>query len=126
MTQFVTIVKSFGFSAAHHFPNMPDGHPYRRMHGHSFKVELALTGTPDPRHGWVQDFNEVSAAVEGVRDVLDHNCLNDVPGLELPSLENICIWLWDRLKRPLPALSCVTVSRESNGEACHYTGPVKT
>jgi 6-pyruvoyltetrahydropterin/6-carboxytetrahydropterin synthase len=124
MTNVVTIVKSFGFSAAHFFPNMPEDHPYRRMHGHTFKVELALTGIPNPQSGWVQDFDQVNTAISTVRETLDHNCLNDIPGLELPSLENISIWLWERLKGALPALSCVTVSREGNGEACHYTGPI--
>ena len=123
MTDRVTITKSFVFSAAHWFPTMPEGHRYRRMHGHSFAVELALTGVPDSEHGWLQDFDEVAAAVEAVRAELDHTCLNDIAGLELPSLENLSIWIWRRLVPSLPALSRVTVRRDACGESCTYEGP---
>lgn len=123
MNRQVTIVKSFTFDAAHYLPSMPTEHRYRRLHGHSFQVELALTGKPDPKHGWVQDFDEVAAAVASMRETLDHHCLNEIPGLEQPSLENIAIWIWDRAAVALPALSRVTVRRDSCGEACTYNGP---
>ncbi|MDA1326768.1 MAG: 6-carboxytetrahydropterin synthase [Proteobacteria bacterium] len=123
MTHRVTITKSFVFSAAHYFSTMPEGHRYRRIHGHSFGVELALTGEPDPEHGWLQDFDEFAAAVDAVRETLDHTCLNDIAGLEQPSLENLSIWIWQQLKEPLPALSRVTVRRDASGEGCTYEGP---
>jgi len=123
MIHRVTISKRFVFSAAHWIPTMPVGHRYRRMHGHSFAVELALTGEPGSEHGWLQDFDEVAAAVDAVRATLDHTCLNDIAGLEQPSLENLSIWIWQRLKEPLPALSRVTVSRDTCGESCTYEGP---
>jgi 6-pyruvoyltetrahydropterin/6-carboxytetrahydropterin synthase len=113
MTAWVTIVKTFTFDAAHYLPSMPEGHRYRRLHGHSFQVELALTGTPDAAHGWVQDFDEISTAIEAMRETLDHHCLNDIPGLEQPSLENIAVWIWDRAGAALPALSSVTIRRDS-------------
>lgn len=119
----VTIVKSFAFDAAHYLPSMPDGHRYRRLHGHSFQVELALTGVPDATHGWVQDFEEIEAAIAAIRETLDHSCLNDIPGLEQPSLETIAVWIWNRACKTLPALSRVTVRRDSCGEACIYEGP---
>jgi 6-pyruvoyltetrahydropterin/6-carboxytetrahydropterin synthase len=123
MAARVTIVKTFTFDAAHFLPSMPEGHRYRRLHGHSFQVELALTGTPDPAHGWVQDFEEIAAAIAEMRETLDHHCLNDIPGLEQPSLETIAAWIWDRARPALPALSRVTIRRDSCGEACIYEGP---
>jgi 6-pyruvoyltetrahydropterin/6-carboxytetrahydropterin synthase len=121
MTDHVTIIKEFAFNAAHYFPAMPEGHRYRRMHGHSFRVELALTGTPNAEHGWVQDFDEIDAAISGTQETLDHTCLNDIPGLEQPSLENLSIWIWKQMKGAL--LSSVTVRRDASGEACIYEGP---
>ena len=101
----------------------PTGHRYRRLHGHSFQVELALTGTPNAEHGWIQDFEEVAAAIASMRETLDHTCLNEIPGLEQPSLENIAAWIWRRARDVLPALSRVAVRRDSCGEACTYEGP---
>ena len=123
MADRVTIVKQFGFNAAHYFPNMPEGHRYRRMHGHSFRVEVALRGAPSAEHGWVQGFHDVADAIEGVRETLDHTCLNDIPGLENPSLEVLSIWIWNALQPSLPLLSRVAVFRDSEGEACIYEGP---
>ena len=42
-------------------------------------------------------------------DVLDHNYLNDVPGLDNPTSENLARWVWERLKPDLPLLAAVTV-----------------
>jgi 6-pyruvoyltetrahydropterin/6-carboxytetrahydropterin synthase len=123
MSTRVTIVKSFSFDAAHYLPSMPEGHRYRRLHGHSFQVDLAMTGEPNREHGWVQDFEEVAAAIASIRETLDHHCLNEIPGLEQPSLENIAVWIWNRACAALPSLSRVTVRRDSCGEACVYEGP---
>jgi 6-pyruvoyltetrahydropterin/6-carboxytetrahydropterin synthase len=61
--------------------------------------------------------------VDALRATLDHTCLNDIAGLEQPSLENLSIWIWQRLKELLPSLSRVTVSRDACGESCTYEGP---
>jgi 6-pyruvoyltetrahydropterin/6-carboxytetrahydropterin synthase len=79
------------------------------MHGHSYRVELRLQGAVDPRTGFVADFFDVEAAFGPLLDALDHRCLNDVAGLENPTAENIAIWIWDRIKPVLPALSEVRV-----------------
>ena len=50
------IVKEFGFEAAHYFGHKPEGHENTRVHGHSFKAEVALTGEPDAASGCVVDF----------------------------------------------------------------------
>ena len=111
----------FLFDAAHRFPAMPDGHKYGRLHGHSFRAEVALAGDPDPKTGFVVDFAEVETACEKLRATLDHGCLNDIAGLETPSLENIARWLWKQLKPALPLLCRVTVRRDSCRQTCvHY------
>lgn len=115
------IVKSFRFEAAHHLPSFPEGHPYRRLHGHSFRVEIALRAAPSGPHGWIVDFAEVEAALGEVRARLDHGFLNDVEGLEQPTLENIALYIAMAVRPRLPALSRVSVYRESCGEACHWT-----
>ena len=45
----------FAFSAAHALP-LYEG-PCQRMHGHNYKVRVALTGDLDPKSGMVFDFS---------------------------------------------------------------------
>ncbi|MBK8176821.1 MAG: 6-carboxytetrahydropterin synthase [Rhodospirillales bacterium] len=116
------IAYEFGFDAAHHFLHQPEGHLYRRMHGHSFFVEVAIAGDPDPATGFVVDLAALEAASDELRRQLDHTLLNDVPGLEVPSLENIAIWTWERLAPQFSGLARVTVRRPSCRQSCVYRG----
>ena len=113
----------FGFDAAHRFTHFPPGHPNHGVHGHSFQVEIAVRGEPDPGTGFVMDFAELEKACGELRGALDHHLLNDVEGLDKPSLENLCAWIWRRLAPRFPSLARVTVRRDSSGQACVYSGP---
>ena len=53
--------KSFQFEAAHLLPHLPFTHKCRRLHGHSFKVELVVAGECDPKLGWLMDYAEIKA-----------------------------------------------------------------
>jgi 6-pyruvoyltetrahydropterin/6-carboxytetrahydropterin synthase len=116
------IVKAFRFDAAHFLPTAPPGHPYRRMHGHSFEGEAALAGEPDPQAGWIVDFAVVAATLGALRERLDHHLLNEIDGLALPTLERLAAWIWRELRPSLPGLVRVTVRRQSEGESCTYRG----
>ena len=116
-----TIVKTFRFEAAHRLPNAPEGNKCRRLHGHSFVVEVAVEGEVDPHTGWVMDFANIKAAVQPLIDQLDHYYLNEIEGLENPTSEAIAAWLWDRVLPGLPLLSCVAV-RETCTARCEYRG----
>jgi len=113
----------FGFDAAHRFEHYPAGHPHATLHGHSFQVEVALRGEPDPRTGFVADFGEVERACTEVRSALDHRLLNDVDGLAQPSLEHLCVWIWRRLAPRFGSIARVVVGRDSCGQSCAYFGP---
>lgn len=117
------ISKSFQFDAAHQLAaNVTPGHCYAGIHGHSFAVTLAFAGVPDAQTGWIRDFAQIDAAIQDVRARLDHSYLNEVPGLERPTLERICAWIWDQVKPRLPELVRVSITRGSCGEGCVYTG----
>jgi 6-pyruvoyltetrahydropterin/6-carboxytetrahydropterin synthase len=115
------IYKKFSVEAAHWLPNVPEGHKCGRLHGHSFHIELHLTGPVDARMGWVEDFAEVKSAFKILEDKLDHRCLNEVEGLENPTSENLARWIWDHLKPELALLSKVVVE-ETCTSGCIYTG----
>lgn len=115
------IAYRFGFDAAHRFGSYPEGHPYHGVHGHSFQVEVAVGGKPGAS-GFIVDFGDIEKACAEVRAALDHRMLNEVKGLDTPSLENLSIWIWGRLSPKLPGLARVTVRRDSIGQSCSYSG----
>lgn len=117
----VTLAKSFTFEAAHFLPCFPDGHKCRRMHGHSFKVEVVVEGEMDPAKGYLVDYGDIKKAISPVHDALDHRCLNEVAGLENPTAEMLAKWVWDRLKPTLPLLTQVIVC-ETCTSRCVYEG----
>lgn len=108
-TTWIRITKSFTFDAAHWLPHVPDGHKCRRLHGHTYEVEVGLEGELDPRLGWVTDYGDVSRAVDPVIRELDHRCLNEITGLENPTAEVLATWLHGRLQAALPTMTDVTV-----------------
>ena len=120
--EVISISKEFRFDAAHFLPTADKGHPNARLHGHSFVAQVTLEGRPDAASGWVRDFAEVDAAIAEIRARLDHHLLNEVEGLQQPTLERIARFIFDALKRSLPELAAVTVRRDSLGEACTYRG----
>jgi 6-pyruvoyltetrahydropterin/6-carboxytetrahydropterin synthase len=117
------IYKEFTFEAAHFLPSAPIGHPNARVHGHSFRVRVTLDGEPHAETGLVVHFDDVEAGFAGVREALDHRFLNDIEGLEAPTLERIAMWLWDRLHNRLPGLAEIQVARDTCREGCIYRGP---
>jgi 6-pyruvoyltetrahydropterin/6-carboxytetrahydropterin synthase len=118
------IFKEFSIEAAHWLPNVPEGHKCRRLHGHSFRIAIYVSGPLDPQLGWVMDFGEIKAAYKSIEDQIDHRCLNEVAGLENPTSENLARWLWTRLRPALPLLSKIVV-QETCTSGCVYLGQNK-
>jgi 6-pyruvoyltetrahydropterin/6-carboxytetrahydropterin synthase len=113
------ITKAAAFDAAHRLPaGGPEGSPYTRLHGHSFRVEATVRGPARPPVGWVDDLGALDAALREIAAGLDHGLLNDLPGLESPTLEALCVYFADRLKPRFPGLARIAVLRPSVGERC--------
>jgi 6-pyruvoyltetrahydropterin/6-carboxytetrahydropterin synthase len=114
----VEITQQFTFDAAHHLA--AGAGENRRMHGHSFYVEVTLQGAPDPKTGFLRDFGEVDEGLKSVRDMLDHRLLNEVEGLGAPTLENLARFIYVRAKARLPEVARVKIARPSHGQSCTY------
>lgn len=110
--------KEFTFEAAHRSP------PFEGLHGHSFKVQVVMRGTPDPVFGWSHNLYEVDKPLKEVRARLDHTYLNDIEGLAYPTLENVTRWIWGELHGRIDGLSRVVLTRGRDGdvEGCSYSG----
>lgn len=115
------IFKEFTFEAAHRLPFVPEDHKCARLHGHSFRVEIHVSGEVDARTGWIMDFADIKSAFKPLYNRLDHHYLNEVEGLENPTSENLARWIWDRLESTLPGLSRIVV-RETCTSGCVYVG----
>ncbi len=115
------IYKQFQIEAAHLLPNLPEEHKCRRLHGHSFSIDIHVEGELVEETGWVMDFADIGKAFQPIFDKLDHRFLNEVEGLENPTSENIARWIWQRLKPELPELKTIYV-KETCTSGCVYEG----
>lgn len=115
------IFNLYHIEAARRLPGLPESHPCSRVHGHSFRVEIYVSGPVNVDTGWVMDFADLDAAFAPVKAQIDHRYLNDIPGLECPTSERLAQWIWQRLKPAVPGLSKVIVL-ETHRSGCVYTG----
>ena len=86
------------FHAARQLPNLPDGHPARRLHGHGFVARVRAQLPAD----WAQfagaATGQLNAALAEQVAALDYRNLNEI--MELPSDAALAVWLRDRLALP--------------------------
>ena len=115
------IYTDFRFEAAHLLPKVPEGHKCARLHGHSYHIRITIEGEVDPETGWIMDFDVINQSFDPLLEKLDHHYLNDIEGLENTTSENLCRWIWTRLKPALPELTEVEV-RETCDAGCRYRG----
>ena len=110
------IYKTFRFDSAHHLTGVPPTHKCFGMHGHGYVLEVHVKGDVDPQTGFVIDYSDISDICDPLVRDLDHKVLNDIEGLENPTSENLCIWIWDKIKPKLPLLyKLVIKATESSG-----------
>jgi len=117
----VSLTKSFTFEAAHWLPTFPEGHKCRRLHGHSFHVDVVVAGEVPVEKGYLVDYGEIKQAMAPIKGQLDHYLLNEIEGLENPTAEMLAKWVYDRLKPSLPLLEAVRVHETCTTEA-EYRG----
>jgi 6-pyruvoyltetrahydropterin/6-carboxytetrahydropterin synthase len=118
-----TVFKEFTFEAAHLLPNVTPGHKCGRLHGHSYRIRIEVTGEVLERSGWVIDYADIAAAWQPVFEQLDHRYINDIPGLENSTSENLAHWIYDRMQ----SVGCTRVIvRETCTAGCEYSGVPST
>ncbi|MBL0309350.1 MAG: 6-carboxytetrahydropterin synthase QueD [Bacteroidetes bacterium] len=115
------LYKEFSFEAAHFLPKVADDHKCKKMHGHSYKVIVYINGPIDLLTGWVMDFADLNRAFQPILSQIDHTVLNNVEGLENPTVECLTVWIWERLFPSLPLLSKIVI-QETSTSGCIYEG----
>ncbi len=112
------ITQRFFFDAAHTLKRKIEAEGSRRIHGHTYHCEVALAGTPDAQSGMVSDLGFLRAHLDAVRDQLDHHYLDEVAGLGVPTLENLCTYVWRAVEPAFANVSRVRVWRDGMGDGC--------
>ncbi len=114
------ISKTFALEAAHRLPHVPKGHKCERLHGHSFQVTVHVRGDVDPHFGWIVDFAEITRAWAPLHELLDHRFLNEVPGLENPTSENLARFILERVTLPSGKVHAVSVAETCTSRCIVY------
>jgi len=75
------------------------------FHGHNYELEVGISGTIDQETGFLIDIEKLKTIIkEEIEDYLDHKNLNmDIPDFKNlnPTMENIVIVIWNRLRKRL-------------------------
>lgn len=120
-----TIAKTFEFSAAHHLPELPEGHKCRNQHGHNFAVTLVLAAEELDQYGFVMDYAGLASVREFIDNNLDHKDLNEVLEFD-PTAESLAAWMYDVVRTGIPQLHTVVVQETGKTMAAYtpYDQPI--
>lgn len=100
----------FLFAAAQSLPHLPEGHPCRFVHGHTYQLEFACSNTA------------VSPALaEALYHRLNGRYLNTIEGLEQSTAERIALWIWRYFETSDAGPLLVGVQETPNNK-CYYFG----
>jgi 6-pyruvoyltetrahydropterin/6-carboxytetrahydropterin synthase len=110
--------QTFYFEAAHTLRREIETDSSCRIHGHTYHAQVSVQGPADPQSGMVLDLGHLRAQIELVRTQLDHHFLDEVPTLGEPTLENLCQFIYRKLKPSTPHICAVLVERRASGDQC--------
>lgn len=119
---YVELCVTFRLEASHQLPRAPEKSACRRLHGHTWVIDVHVAGAVDMDKGWLIDYHDIEAAWQPLHDTLDHRHFNDIEGLDNPTSEMLAIWIWTELAPRLRGLLKITV-HETCTARCSYFGP---
>lgn len=112
------------FAAAHNLINYQGD--CENLHGHNWKVDVAVTARELDKAGLGIDFKVLKREANVIINELDHKYLNENPAFQniSPSSENISRYLYYRLSERLNndniKIESVAVWESDNASACYY------
>jgi 6-pyruvoyltetrahydropterin/6-carboxytetrahydropterin synthase len=114
------LTQTFIFEAAHtlkgRYIDVHSKMQSENIHGHTYTASISVKGKPD-QNGMIKDFGHFKWAIEPLKLQLDHKFLDNVEGLGIPTIENLCLFIANFLKN-LDGLCEVTVERKASGDKC--------
>ena len=116
------VFRNFRFHSARHLPKLDDNHICKKIHGHTFNLIVYVNGEINSKTGFVIDFYTIDKIVESnIIKKIDHKLLNDIPNLDNPTSEHLCVWIWNNLNKQLEGLSKIILS-EDHGTGIVFKG----
>ena len=115
------VYKTFAIEDSSAIQNLPNEHPCKRVHRHSFKIPITVEGNVNEDTGFVMDFAKIDSAFSPIHKMIDHTYLNDLDGLDNPSSENLCRWIWSKVSIKLNGLKKIEI-KETDATGCIYNG----
>ena len=116
------LVRKYTFQAARKLTKIDPNHICANLHGHTFHITIKIEGKLNSENDFVMDFFDIDKIFDKlVYQVLDHKYLNEIPGLESPTTENLSKWIWFALIKELDILKEVRVF-ENDVYGCIYNG----
>jgi 6-pyruvoyltetrahydropterin/6-carboxytetrahydropterin synthase len=115
------ISASASFEASHYIEAEAGAQHYKRVHGHSFIVTASVASAKPDSEGWVMDLGALETLLRRILAELDHAVLNDIPGLEKPTFENILLWIESKMKAAGVAPSRLEIERPTLRQRAVYT-----
>jgi 6-pyruvoyltetrahydropterin/6-carboxytetrahydropterin synthase len=110
--------QAFFFDAAHTLQRDIETDSSQRIHGHTYHAQVSVRGPVDAQTGMVMDGAYLRRATEKIKAQLDHHLLDNVPGLNEPTLENLCQFIYRYMLTQTPLVCAVMVERRATGDQC--------
>ena len=117
----MVVYREYYINSARFLPNLPKEHICSQIHGHTYNIKISVKGPIDPISGFVIDAFDIDAFFNKVYTKIDHKLLNEVKGLENPTSENICVFIWSQLIKDIPDLHQIEI-KENNVTGFIYSG----
>ena len=120
---FELVVES-RFAAAHQLRGYQG--KCENLHGHNWRVTVAVTAERLNEQGLAIDFSDMRKALRDALDQLEHTFLNDIfPFTEInPSSENVAKWIYDHVGKKINdgnlEVSSVTVWESESASASYF------
>jgi 6-pyruvoyltetrahydropterin/6-carboxytetrahydropterin synthase len=97
-----------------------------KLHGHNWRVTVAVTAERLDEQGLAMDFNDLKKSLRDVLDQLEHTFLNDIfPFTQInPSSENLAKWIYDTMAKKVNneniEVASVTVWESDTASASYF------
>ena len=117
----MVVYKEYYINSARFLPNLPKEHICSQIHGHTYNIKVSVKGSINSVTGFVIDAFDIDKFFNKVYIEIDHKLLNEIKGLENPTSENICIFIWGRLVEDIPNLHQIEI-KENNVTGFIYSG----
>ena len=117
------VYREYYINSARFLPRLPKEHICSNLHGHTYYIKVSIRGPINQETGFVIDAFDIDRYFNEVHKKIDHKLLNEIKGLENPTSENICVYVWDNLIKNIPNLYSVEI-KENDITGFIYKGNI--